>query len=151
MMEGWNSFFQFGVPTGILMALLIGGFWSSWKVASWLSSKFLDPLGGEDGILARFFQTQSDNSKKQTELMQEQKLLTSKLTESIGTLGVAQKEHFTESSNFYHHSDIIQLDLIRMHGLLAEAFRKTTDNEEAKEILLEIDSIVQGYLKTPKQ
>lgn len=146
-----EKFFNFGLAA-VLLVLGGGGLWiSGTRTAAWLADKFLSPLGGDNGLVARFFTSQIENTKRQTELMSEQKMLVSKLTDNIQTLSNTQQLHYKESAHFYEESHMSQLDLIRIHGLLAEALRRLfREDPEAAKIVQEIDVIVKDNLRVRK-
>jgi hypothetical protein len=147
-----EKYFNFGLAA-VLLLLGGGGLWvSGTRTATWLAEKFLSPLGGEEGLVARFFTSQIENTKRQTELMAEQKVLVGRLTDNIQTLSNTQQAHYRESTHFYEESHISQLDLIRIHGLLAEALSRVfREDAEAIKLLQEIDEIVKDNLRSMRQ
>ena len=116
-------------------------------IVAFIAFYFVKPLGGADGVVASFFTTQAENSRQQTALMQEQRALVEKLADSMGMLGQGQREHIKESAEYYHASMSTEYDLLRIHSLLSKAFRLEFQNEQARELLRQVDEIVTDALK----
>lgn len=107
---------------------------------------FVRPLGGANGVVARYFQTQAEHSAKQTELITEQRDLTSKLVSSISVVQTNQINHVQESHRFYAQAAVDFVDLIRIHRLIASAIRREFKDIGARDDLVEIDRICDKYL-----
>lgn len=108
---------------------------------------FVRPLGGANGVIARYFQTQAEHSVKQTEMIEEQRDLTSKLVTSISTVQTNQISHTQESHRFYAQAAVDFVDLIRIHKLIASAIRREFKSADARDDLVEIDRICDKYLR----
>lgn len=108
---------------------------------------FVRPLGGEHGIIARYFDSQTEHSAKQTELIGEQKSLTKQLSGSVLGIASSQSQHIEETRTFINRATVDLNDLVRIHGLIATAMRKEFSSSDAKGDLEEVDRIVDKYLR----
>lgn len=108
---------------------------------------FVRPLGGENGIIAKYFDSQTVHSSKQTELIGEQRTLTKQLSDSIVQISDRQIRHIDEARVFINKASVDLSDLVRIHGLIAHAMRKEFTSDEAKSDLVEVDRIVDKYIR----
>ena len=116
-------------------------------IVAFIAFYFVKPLGGADGVVASFFKTQAGNATQQTRLMQEQTALVERLADSMGVLGQGQREHIKESADYYHASISTEHDLLKIHSMLSRACRLEFQNQEARELLKQVDEIVTEALK----
>lgn len=132
-LDAWVNLIQnVGVPIAIL---------------AFIGVYFVRPLGGTDGVVASFFRTQAENAAQQTRLMNEQKELVQRLAETIGTVSSSQQSHMTESSEYFASSSATEFDLLRIHRLIAKACQLEFQNQQAVELLKEVDEIVEKAIR----
>lgn len=130
--DTWVNLIQnVGVPIGIL---------------AFIGIYFIKPLGGTDGVVASFFKQQAENGHRQTELMGEQKKLVERLSETIGALGIAQREHFMESTQYFTGATVCEANLFRVHAKLIAAAEIVVTDPNAKQLLAEADELVRQSL-----
>lgn len=116
------------------------------SILVFLGYYFVKPLGGSDGVVATFFKSQSENGINQTQLMNEQRHLVSDLVQSIAAVGTTQSQHYNESTAFFSRTNAVEIDLLKIHSLLAKACQLEFENQEAKIILREVGEIVSDAL-----
>lgn len=120
---------NYGVPLAILVAV-------GWLIVTY----FVKPFGGTDGIIAKYFQTQSEQYQRQGEIAEKHQRLTEKLTEVCS-------EHHKESGEFYARSEINMSELLQVHHHIVAALSSQFSDDQARKELSQADAIIRRHME----
>ena len=134
--------------------LLVAAVWASFRVAKSLNEQFVKPLGGPEGVIAKFFAKQSECLSSQTDCLENIKDLmrhhndaADKMAVSLGALHTLHKDHNQSTNEWQAKANVELRDLLYCHGKLAHMVSLLLqDNPDAREAAEDIDSVIRKYL-----
>jgi predicted nuclease with TOPRIM domain len=143
--QQWQEILNWSTPLAGLVLIAV----SIYRGIRWIASKFIEPFGGPDGIIAKYLEAQQEEHRKQTLHLLE-------LQNAFLSQGVATKRQL-ESLMDCHHSHHEELadchtkitDLLRIQRHLADAVGELRDSSgtthRLDEHLQSIKLIVNKY------
>lgn len=127
---------RIGLPTAALVAISI----AAWKVWGKVYEHFIRPIGGQDGVVAKYFDSQAKQYERQGDILEKQ--------QSLLTEGSAEsKAHHKESTDFFLRTDLNIVEILEVHRHVINAMSLQFDNDEAVKELIEADQILRRHLE----
>lgn len=133
--DQWTDWLNLGLPTAALIAISV----AAWRVWNKAYEDFVKPIGGPDGKIAKYLDTQAEQFKRQVDVSEKHSEITRKLS-------VTSTEHAKESTAFYDRTDMNVIDILQCHQHVIAAMQLQFDNTEAVKELSEADAILRRHL-----
>lgn len=127
---------QIGLPTAALVAIGFG----AWRAGGKIYEHFVRPIGGQDGVLAKYFESQAKQYERQGDILERQE-------NAIHDCATESKAHHKESTDFFLRTDLNIVEILEVHRHVINAMSLQFDNEEAVKELIEADQILRRHLE----